>query len=150
MIINTDLIYPVGSIYMSANNTNPSVLFGGTWEQISKGRFLIGAGTNIGNTSNYFGECAANQFTLPLNERGGEYYHKLTTQEMPSHKHHKLTWDATGIGLGQVQAGSGTRCLGVDGVLVQDYNPWTNPQGGDAVHNNVPPYEAVNIRKRIA
>ena len=36
-----DIIYPVGSIYMNVNNTNPSLLFGGTWEQI-KGKFLVG------------------------------------------------------------------------------------------------------------
>lgn len=36
-------IYPIGSIYMSVNNTNPSVLFGGTWEQV-KDRFLLCAG----------------------------------------------------------------------------------------------------------
>lgn len=37
------LIYPVGSIYMSANNVSPALLFGGTWEQI-KDRFLLAAG----------------------------------------------------------------------------------------------------------
>lgn len=36
-----DIIYPVGSIYMNVNNTNPSLLFGGIWEQI-KGKFLVG------------------------------------------------------------------------------------------------------------
>lgn len=36
-------IYPVGSIYISANSTSPAELFGGTWEQI-KDRFLLAAG----------------------------------------------------------------------------------------------------------
>ena len=38
-------IYPVGSIYMTVNNTSPSVLFGGTWTQIAQGRTIFGAGT---------------------------------------------------------------------------------------------------------
>lgn len=37
--------FPVGSIYLSLNNTNPSTYFGGTWEQIQD-RFLVGAGNN--------------------------------------------------------------------------------------------------------
>lgn len=37
-----NVIYPIGSIYMSVNNTNPGSLFGGTWEKI-KGRFLLAA-----------------------------------------------------------------------------------------------------------
>lgn len=38
-----NLIYPVGSIYMSVNNVSPTSLFGGTWERI-KDRFLLSAG----------------------------------------------------------------------------------------------------------
>ena len=35
-------IYPVGSIYMSVNNTNPSSLFGGTWVAWGAGRVPVG------------------------------------------------------------------------------------------------------------
>lgn len=38
-----DLIYPVGSIYMSANNVSPQTFFGGTWDRV-KDRFLLAAG----------------------------------------------------------------------------------------------------------
>ena len=36
------LIYPVGSIYMSTNSTDPKYLFGGTWEQWGVGRVPVG------------------------------------------------------------------------------------------------------------
>lgn len=65
----TDLIYPIGSIYMSVNTTSPSVLFGGVWEQI-QGRFLLAADT-----------------VNPVGTTGGEARHTLTTAEMPSHTH---------------------------------------------------------------
>ena len=42
-----DKIYPVGSIYMSVNNTNPSLLFAGTaWEPWGAGRVPVGVDAN--------------------------------------------------------------------------------------------------------
>lgn len=43
MLSIVDLIYPVGSIYMSVNAATPETLFGGTWQQI-KDKFLLSAG----------------------------------------------------------------------------------------------------------
>lgn len=62
-------IYPIGSIYMSVNNTNPKDLFGGSWEQL-KDRFLLGAGSSYsaGGT-------------------GGEANVTLSTSNIPSHTH---------------------------------------------------------------
>lgn len=37
-----DLVYPVGSIYMSVNPTNPGSLFGGTWVSWCQGGFPAG------------------------------------------------------------------------------------------------------------
>ena len=37
-----DLTFPIGSIYLTLNNTNPSTLFGGTWKKI-EGQFLLGS-----------------------------------------------------------------------------------------------------------
>lgn len=39
-------IYPVGSIYMSVNNTNPSTLFGGAWTEWGEGRVPVGVDTD--------------------------------------------------------------------------------------------------------
>lgn len=66
--------YPVGSIYMSVNATNPStILGGGTWERIAQGRTLIGEGTS--------------DKTFSAGAKGGESAHALSTSEMPSHSH---------------------------------------------------------------
>ena len=64
-----DNIYPVGSIYMSVNNTNPSNLFGGTWTQLED-RFLLGAGSTYTNGST-----------------GGSATQRLSAANLPSHTH---------------------------------------------------------------
>ena len=42
--------YPVGSIYMSVNPTDPAYLFGGSWVALTD-RFLVGAGGSYGVTT---------------------------------------------------------------------------------------------------
>lgn len=62
--------YPVGSIYLSWNNTNPQTFMGGTWVRMAEGRTLIGEGwSNDGNISKYFGpnETGGNHVSQDLN-----------------------------------------------------------------------------------
>lgn len=65
-------IYPVGSIYMSMNNTSPGVLFGGTWGRISE-RFLVGA--------------TDNQVTVAPGFTGGNGTITLNKENLPAHTH---------------------------------------------------------------
>lgn len=67
-------IYPVGSIYMSVNSTNPGTLFGGEWTQIQD-TFLLAAGSSYtaGNTG---GAASVTS--------GGT---ALTTNQIPAHTH---------------------------------------------------------------
>lgn len=57
-------MYPVGSVYITYNNVNPSTFLGGTWERFGQGRTLVGEGTgNDGSTS----------MSFTPNSTGGEY-----------------------------------------------------------------------------
>lgn len=71
-----DLVYPVGSYYWSSNATNPSELFGGTWEQI-KDRFVLAAGDNYSVGSS--GGSASHSHPLGANGAAciGNYYDTL-------------------------------------------------------------------------
>lgn len=64
--------YPVGSIYMNVNPTDPATIFGGLLEQLPPGRVLIGQGMSD------YGVNFNNGST------GGEYSHTLSQQELPS------------------------------------------------------------------
>lgn len=76
-----DLIYPVGSIYMSVNNVSPATfLEGTTWEQI-KDRFLLSAGA-----SHSAGSTGGNE-SVSYTPSGTVNGHTLTIAEMPSHTH---------------------------------------------------------------
>lgn len=134
--------YPVGSIYLSVNDTDPATLFGGTWERISQGRFLIGAGANVANTTDYWGSYPAGKENFPAGEMGGEVEHTLTVDEMPSHTHsERLEW-------------SNTKAWGLTGTgeganAVVDQGTTTEATGGGKAHNNMPPYLVCYMWKRV-
>ena len=66
--------YPIGSIYMSTSNVNPSTIFGGTWESWGSGRVPVGIDTS------------QTEFNT-VEKAGGEKTHTLTVDEIPSHTH---------------------------------------------------------------
>ena len=68
-------LYPVGAIYMSTANVNPSTFITGTtWVAWGSGKVPVGVDTN--DTS----------FDT-VEKTGGEKTHTLTENEMPAHKH---------------------------------------------------------------
>ena len=116
---------------MSVNNTNPSILFGGTWEQL-KDRFLLGSGDTYTN-----------------GDTGGEATHKLTSSEMPSHRH---PWSGVNDGA-SVSTGMGQYPFRIYQDKKTNWNGTTSmigTAGGDQPHNNMPPYLVVYMWKRIS
>ena len=130
MIINTDLIYPVGAIYISVSPINPKTLFGGEWESINS-RFLIGTGEATGEAGETYNFIAGNT--------GGEYSHRLTVAEMPSHSH------AIRSGYGESGTSDAYRYQywGSSALGWKTGNLGTNSTGGDGYHNNLPPFLVV-------
>lgn len=143
--IDFDMIYPVGSIYLSLLNTNPSTLFGGVWEQIAKGRTLVGVDTS------------QIEFNT-VKKEGGSKTHSLTINEMPSHTHsqsphsHNLTITKTSAGgssyngyLNAQYSGNGSYTYNTTNTTAVNNNT-----GGNGAHNNLQPYLTCYIWSRIS
>lgn len=134
-----DLVYPVGSVYISFNNTSPEDFLGGTWTQLQD-RFLLAASD-----------------TYPAGFSGGEATHTLTEDEMPAHIHDRIVTNNNTSGLTR---GMGTYSQTSSGK--NGYGPWfgtgfsyqgtaqTNETGGGQPHNNLPPYVGVYMWRRTA
>lgn len=124
--------WPVGSIYMSMEATNPATLFGGTWVAI-EGQFLLGATTS----SNLY----------PALSMGGEAAHALTVEELPAHSHteHLYFTGGTSVDLYAYQTYSS-----YNPESGQAFSGNTGQAGGGAHHNNMPPYIAVYMWRRTA
>ena len=144
-----DLIYPVGSIYMSVNSASPDTLFGGTWARLED-VFLLAAGAKHAAGST-----------------GGEEAHTITEGEMPSHGNHlmqgRMYQELADNASNDSSYRSNTLYLGKDvftptGNFNRGWKDWNGGEmypagtlkGGGQAHNNMPPYLSVYIWKRTA
>lgn len=141
-----DLIYPVGSIYMSVNSLSPDNLFGGTWEQI-QGRFLLGASSSYA-----------------AGTTGGAATHTLTENQLPvidgtiavpvvdHHYQNGVTGHAYGANSGNAIWTATSSKPGNTGTKVTSGAQYGYGYkfGGGKAHNNMPPYLSVYVWKRTA
>lgn len=146
-----NLIYPVGAVYMSTNNVNPSTLFGGSWEQI-KDTFLLAAGN-----------------TYAAGSTGGKAKVSLAVENLPAHSHTGKTnldgthihystaygWMIDGVGNARSAVAEGSSGFGADIKIRADgseHQHWftTDTTGSGTAVENMPPYVAVYVWKRTA
>lgn len=154
---NVDMVYPVGSIYMSTASTNPGTLFPGTtWEAYAQGRVLIGAGTGTDSRSE--------RKTFAAGSTGGEYNHQLTVGELASHNHsaalnsagqHTHSFAVTsnvfegGPYAHMVPEGTATT-RNTNSSGSHSHTVTVNNNGSGQVHNNLQPYITCYIWQRTA
>ena len=135
-----DAAYPVGTVYTSLTNINPASLFGGKWEQI-QGRFLLSAGSHKETYTKENGDTTTVEYSYNAGDFGGEHMHKLTISELPKHSHGSVYSSDVeiedGKHMGWITADPGDK-IGYGEVET----------GGEAVHNNMPPYLVVYMWKR--
>ena len=129
-----NLIYPVGSIYMSATNTNPGSTLGGTWVAWGSGKVPVG----IDSTDTDFNTAE---------KTGGVKTHTLTIDEMPSHNHY--LYSSAG---GSVQFPTyAAKDNGTTGsTATNGYPSLTGISGSSQPHNNLQPYITCYMFKRTA
>lgn len=125
---------PVGQIIEldSSVTANPSTLFGyGTWTPFGAGRVTIGSGS----ATDINGETKA----FNAGSTGGEYNHRLTTAELPSHTHGITIENTRGVGSDGAEDGKSSFTSGT-----------TQATGGNQSHNNIQPYIVTNKWLRVS
>ena len=145
------LIYPVGSIYISVTDDTVAKVearYGGTWEVFGAGRTIIGVGTGT--------DANSTSKTFAINETSGEYSHQLTQTEMPTHSHGIGWYENKGsASTGSKSANMVTQWWNVKSTPAgvgegAGYPFWITPAGGNGYHNIIQPYITVYMYKRTA
>lgn len=140
-----DLVYPIGSIYMSVNSSSPVVLFGGTWERIQD-TFLLAAG----NTYSGGGTGGAEKHTHEYGIQYGTYYYN-TVFESDSNAG-VLDYAADGtitVSPGENYGTSSSVHPSTTGTATGAFDHG-RATGNASYESNMPPYLVVYMWKRTA
>lgn len=128
------LVFPIGSTYITQDNTDPKSILGfGTWERL-KGKVVVGLDED--DADGYFDE---------IGKTGGEKKHQLTIDELANHSHGNV----------YVESGNGNLQETHDWFTGVSWGnkkglSWVGAAGKDQAHNNIQPYQVVGymwIRK---
>lgn len=143
-----DVIYPVGSIYITANATSPADSIGGTWEQIEN--CLLAASGDIYNLAGRFS--------------GSDTISRLA---IPDHQHPVVSWNSAQQRYGtaafwytNATTGNAWQLLSHGGADGGDsgWNLWTkgtwridsNGQLVEQQQKHIPYHYSLNVYKRTA
>ena len=160
-----NLVYPVGSIYMSANNVSPQTFLGGTWVSWGEGRVPVGV--NSSDTDFNTAE-----------KTGGEKTHRLSVDEMPWHDHsgtnstvetktihtrptggallplgintYTVKYDVNEQTQEYMVSPAGGQTLNVESGTIINSQYGVCPNGSGVAHNNLQPYITCYMWKRTA
>lgn len=135
-------LYPVNSIYLSLNSTNPNTLFGfGTWELIAQGRTLVGVDTTD------------TDFNTP-GKTGGNKTHAHDSGSLVADigavdgNTSSIAYNA--VNRARTKYNLGIIGNGINGVDSKDVNHATSVSGNTGNESSLQPYFCVYIFKRTA
>ena len=124
-----DVVYPVGSVYITGSETSPASTFGGTWSQVKSGLLGCAGSTGLANNLSTGGSST------------------ISENQMPSHSHSltgvRVNWyDSTARGV-VFPGWTDSANLGVDRKV-----PYTDKTGSGKAY--YPAHISFNVYRRTA
>lgn len=135
--VDLEKTYPIGAIFLSINDTNPSEHFGGVWERI-KDKFLLASGDVYANGTTGGSANATLVSHYHGTSESGEYF---VTSAKDTANNTRVAYSRSGDRLVDGQPDTGTSSF--------HHRKYTTTQGSNGTGKNMPPYLAVYVWVRV-